>query len=82
MRLWVEAPKGWEISRQLLLAPQGKKPETNEIRRLDFEVKAPDTATGRTRLNAYALYYVCEDVVGTCLFLRQDIELDIDVRQK
>lgn len=82
LRLWVEAPKGWEISRQLLLAPQGKKPETNEIRRLDFEVKAPDTATGRTRLNAYALYYVCEDVGGTCLFLRQDMKVDIVFRKK
>ncbi|MCH7729780.1 MAG: hypothetical protein IH991_25420 [Planctomycetes bacterium] len=80
LRLWVDGPQGWDISRQLLAAPQGKADESNEIRRLDFEIKAPSTATGKTKLNAYALYYVCEDVGGTCLFLRQDINIDVNVR--
>jgi hypothetical protein len=47
--------------------------------RLDFEIKAPGSAAGTTKLKACALYYVCEDLGGMCLFLRQDISLEIDV---
>ncbi len=79
LRLWVEAPEGWQVSQRLLAAPQGSKAETNEVRRLDCEVKVPAEAQGRVRLAAYALYYVCEDIGGTCLFLRQDIDIDVDV---
>ena len=77
LRLWVNAPKGWRVSRRLLVARQGPAAESKETRRLDFEVKAPSTATGITKLKAYALYYVCEEADGTCLFLRQDITLEI-----
>ncbi len=81
LRLWIEAPEGWQVSHRLLAAAQGGRPETNEVRRLDFEVKAPANAQGRERLRAYALYNVCEDVGGTCLFLRKDIDIDVAVME-
>ena len=71
--------EGWEISDRLLVAPQGTKPESNEIRQLDFEVKTPSNRSGDTRLNAYALYYVCEDVGGQCVYRRQDVEIRIKI---
>ena len=40
---------------------------------------APGAAPGPRRLPAYALYYVCEGVKGTCLYRRQDIDVTIDV---
>jgi hypothetical protein len=79
LRVWVTGAEGWTIATRLLEAPPGDQPESDEVRRLDFEVKVPPTATGKTRLTAYALYNACEQVGGRCLFLRQDLTIDLDV---
>ncbi len=81
LRLWIDPPPGWEISRRLLVAPQGDRPETNEVRRLEFEVRAPATGAGTVQFSAYALYYACENIGGTCRFLRQDIPITVEVRR-
>jgi hypothetical protein len=79
LRLWVDAPEGWEIDRQLLLAPPGERPETQETRRLEFEVQVPASAREAARLSAYALYYVCEGRGGRCVYRRQDISIEVPV---
>jgi hypothetical protein len=79
LRVWVAGAEGWTIASRLLEAPQGNEPESIEVRRLDFEVKAPATAEGKTRLAAYALYNTCENAGGRCLFLRQDLAVELDV---
>ncbi len=79
LRLWFDVPEGWQSSQRLLAAPQGNQPETTEVRELNFEVKVPASAQGKVRLTAYALYHVCEDAGGTCLFLRKDINIDVEV---
>ena len=62
-----------------MISPQGDQPETSEPRHLEFEVCAAADASGTSKLAAYALYYVCEDVGGTCSFLRQDIPITVTV---
>ncbi len=53
-----------------------------EPRRLEFELKPPDELKlGIFAVPAYALYYVCEDVNGVCLYRRQDIELAVKLGQ-
>ncbi len=52
---------------------------SQETRRLEFEVQSPESAAGTITVPAYALYYVCEDVDGTCLFRRRDIDIRIEV---
>jgi hypothetical protein len=79
LQLWIDPPEGFDVQPRLVAAPQGDKPETAEPRRLEFEVRAPAEASGTFKLNAYALYYVCEDVGGTCMFLRQDIPVTVTV---
>lgn len=79
LRTWIEVPENWQVSKQLLSAPQGDQPETDEIRRLDFDIHIPASATGKQLVKAYALYYVCEGASGTCQFLRQDIPVEINV---
>jgi len=81
LKLWVDPPAGWQVQPQLLIAPQGDKPETSEPRRLEFELRTPADASGTTELAAYALYYACEDVNGTCQFLRLDIPVKVTVGQ-
>ncbi len=79
LRIWVTGAEGWTTSTRMLEAPQPDRPESVEVRRLDFEVKAPTTAEGKTRLAAYALYNACEQAGGRCLFLRQDLSIELDV---
>jgi len=79
LRLWVETPPGWQLERHLLRAPQGRMPETSEPRQLELDVRAPADARGAVELHAYALYYVCEDVRGTCQFLRLDVPIEVAV---
>ena len=75
--LWVDVPDGWQTDRRLLTAPLGDDPESTETRSIELELKAPDNAQDTVRVPAYLLYYVCEGVDGTCLYLRQDLPIDI-----
>jgi tetratricopeptide (TPR) repeat protein len=82
LRLWMELPEGWVIDSRLLVAPQPEETESAELRRFDFDIQSPmNVASGRVRISAYALYYACEGIKGTCQFLRQDIDIEIDVKR-
>ena len=78
--VWVEASEGVEIDDPLLTVPNPPREVSQETRAVEFEIKIPGGARGSLQLPAYALYYVCEDEDGTCLFRRQDIPLEINVR--
>ena len=80
LQLWVDPAEGFEVQPQLLTALQGDTPATTEPRRLEFEVRVMAKASGTFKLNAYALYYVCEDAGGSCMFLRQDIPVTVVVQ--
>jgi hypothetical protein len=78
LSVWVEPPPGWEIDRSDLTTTMPPEAVSTEPREVQFEVKAPPQAdSGTTFLPAYALYYVCEDVDGMCLYRRQDIRVPI-----
>ncbi|MGE0758988.1 MAG: tetratricopeptide repeat protein [Pirellulaceae bacterium] len=80
LRVWVDVPKGWKVSQQSHSVPgPGKQETSTELRRIDFEVQSPADATGTVKLPVYALYFVCEDESGTCLFLRLDLAVNVDV---
>jgi hypothetical protein len=79
LRVWIVGAEGWTISTRLLESRQPAQAESVEVRRLDFEVRAPPSATGKTRLAAYALYNTCEQPGGRCLFLRHDLAFELDV---
>ncbi len=80
LQIWIETPVGWQVSQPShTIKPFDDQPITNEIRRVDFEVQIPKDATGKIKLPVFALSYVCEDRDGTCLFLRKDLDVDIEV---
>ncbi|MEW5975775.1 MAG: hypothetical protein AB1898_08210 [Acidobacteriota bacterium] len=79
--LWVDPPPGWKVSSQHLSFPNPKTAVSQEIRRIEFELKCPEkTQAGSVRIPGYALYYVCEDVNGTCLYRRQDVVVPVQVK--
>jgi tetratricopeptide (TPR) repeat protein len=76
---WIDAPEGWQLERRVVAVPNPVETVSNEVRKVEIEIKAPDDARGRYTLPAYALYYVCEDVNGICLYRRQDVVLVLEV---
>ena len=63
--------------------PIPPEPVTQETRTLEVELRAPEgIRAGRVTFPAYALYYVCEDVNGVCMYRRQDVELSVEIRKE
>ncbi|MEX2579952.1 MAG: hypothetical protein WD342_12915 [Verrucomicrobiales bacterium] len=78
MVVWIDPPKGWEVDSQSLSHPNSPEIVETRPRHLEFELEGPssDVTEGST-LEGYALYYVCEDVDGLCLYRRQDFKIDL-----
>ena len=82
LAVWLEPPEGWKVERRLLTAPNSPEPVSHETRRVEVELEAPAAAPPASpSLRGHALYYVCEDVDGTCLYRRQDIEVKVPIRK-
>lgn len=79
-QVWVDRPEGWQVSRQLhTVSGPENHPTSTEVRHIDFEVQVPANASGTVKLPVYALYFVCEDENGTCLYLRQDVSVNVEI---
>ena len=75
---WIDPPTGWRVDRRASSVPNPPQPVSEEVRRLELEVRSPEGWSGIAVLSGYALYYVCEGVEGTCLYRRQDVELRLE----
>jgi hypothetical protein len=79
LRVWVSVPEGWAIDTALLSVANPPEVLSTEARHVQFELQTASNAAGLVRVPAYALYYVCEDVDGTCLYRRQDIDVTVEL---
>jgi hypothetical protein len=80
--VWVNPPAGWQVDAHRITLPRPRDVVSQETRRVEFELRSPTgVAAGLVTIPAYALYYVCEDVDGTCLYRRQDVTLEVHVRR-
>lgn len=77
LSVWINPPAGWRVDQQSLSVPNPAGAVSTELRRIEFEAQCPKDASGDVTLAVYALYYVCEDVNGTCLYRRQDVDVPI-----
>lgn len=79
--LWLNPSDGWALDNRSLMLPNPRKAVSQEARTIEFEAKSPAGAKpGTGGITGYALYYVCEDVNGVCLYRRQDLTLRVRVR--
>lgn len=78
--VWVRPPPGWQVDQPYLKVARPPQVVSQEVRKLEFELKSAADSTGSAKIPAYALYYVCEDVDGTCLYRRQDISILVTVK--
>lgn len=80
LQLWVQPPPDWRVDLQRIEAPQPAAAVSDEVRHLEFELRAPPTASpGPVRFSAYALYYVCGGPEGTCVYRRLDVPIALEV---
>ncbi len=73
-------PPGWRVDRRLHRVAIPSLPVSQETRRVEIEIQPPAEFTGSAAISGYALYYVCEDLDGTCLYRRQEVQASIRVR--
>ncbi|MFQ5677419.1 MAG: hypothetical protein ACE5G1_16140, partial [bacterium] len=81
LELWVNPPDGWVVNSKKTTAPNPKSAISQETREIEFELKSRENPDGKSVIiPTYALYYVCEDVNGACLYRRQDIPIKLDFK--
>ncbi len=79
---WLDPPPGWQADARRLSLPRPEELVSDEERRIEFELKAPDDFSGTAEVGGYALYYVCEDLDGACLFRRGDVSFVVKSAEK
>jgi len=76
----VEPPAGWQVDHPVQTLPNPPEAVSREPRSVELELRASEGAgPGVVQIPAYALYYVCEDVNGVCMYRRQDVTLRLRV---
>jgi hypothetical protein len=77
---WVDPPRGWAVDQRRQTVPNPPILVSQELRKVEFEIRAPEgTRPGAHFIPGYALYYVCEDVNGVCLYRRQNVSVEVRV---
>ncbi len=75
--VWVTPPPGWRVDQAHHRVAVPREPVSQELRSVEFELDSPEGFHGSVTVPAYALYYICEDVDGTCLFRRRDVPVTL-----
>ncbi len=79
----VDLPSVMHLAEGEFSYPNPASAETQEDRVLEFELTLGENLpAGEVELPAYALYYVCENKGGKCLYLRQDFTLKFQIDPK
>lgn len=81
VEVWLNPADGCELETQYQQLPLPEGVVSLETRKAEYEIRCGEEASaGDRELAGYALYYVCEDVSGTCLYRRQDFTAQLTVR--
>jgi hypothetical protein len=76
MKVWISPSAGIEVDRKLAVLEVPPQEVSQETRRAEFELRSETQLDRADKLSGYALYYVCEDVNGTCLYRRLDFDIE------
>lgn len=78
LKIWIEPVDGWELETNMVQSSNPPQPETKETRNIEFEIRQKSESSAGKTLRGFALYYVCEETGGKCLFLRRNFEIKLD----
>ncbi len=79
MRVWIGAQSGWMPDRQLHTLRVPPQATSRETRRVELEAKAPEKP-GQAPLRGHALYHVCRQDDGVCLYRRLDFAIPVEFK--
>jgi hypothetical protein len=79
--VWVAPPDGWQVDRRKVALRNPPQEVSLEPRTVEIELRSPPDS-GEDHLVVYALYYVCEDVGGACLYRRRDLSIALPVADR
>ena len=71
-----ETPESWRLGGRLLEDGGPARELSDEVRRFTIDVRLSQEAPDGV-LEGYALFYACEGVDGTCVYLRKDFRVPI-----
>lgn len=80
-QLWIEAPPGWRVDRQLNILHSTGAGDEVATRTAEFELRPleegleADAPEPLAIIRGYLLYQVCHGEEGLCTYLRRDIEI-------
>lgn len=77
MVVWIEPHADWAFDKRGSIIQNNENPESNESRSVQFEIRANEPLEETRTLKGYALFNVCEEQGGQCLFLRRDFEIEL-----
>jgi hypothetical protein len=74
---WIASPA---TDHRAVAVPNASTDVSQEPRTVEFELKVPaDAKAGPLAVSGYALYYVCEDVNGVCVYRRRDVSVAVPI---
>ena len=79
VEFWVEPSAGTELDRRHQQLSLPAVAVSTETRAIEFELRIAEDVRDAVELDSYALYYVCEDRNGVCLFRRLDIPVRVEL---
>ena len=79
---WMNPPAGVTTADRAVVVPNAGTEVSQETRTVEYDVKVPaGSRPERVAIPGYALYYVCEDINGVCMYRRHDVTVTIPVGQ-
>ena len=76
LTVWLKPSEGWESESALIQIPNPPVATDKSPRSLEFElIQSKDKPLHE--ITGYALYNICEEINGTCLFRRQDFTIQL-----
>ena len=79
LSVWVNPASGWKMASPLVQIPNPPAVTDKAPRIIEFELIQVQDAPA-SEISGYALYNICEEINGTCLFRRQDFSVPINNR--
>ena len=82
LEVWLQEPEGCRVDGSHRRLTNPPEVVSLEERKVEYEIRCEAAAAvGARPFGGYTLYYVCEDVNGTCLYRRQEFEGSVEVRE-
>jgi hypothetical protein len=76
---WMTLPPGVTAAGRAVTTPNAGTEVSQEPRTIEYDVHLGAGVGNRVTIPGYALYYVCEDVNGVCMYRRRDINVTIPI---